>query len=266
MRFEENINLNFGVLSNREKSLAKYILNHYNEISIMSIEELSKKANISCTGITRFVKKIGYSGFVNFKLEIAKDTVGYEESESEPADSNDGSIQSIVSQMQAKKNYTIEQTLLLLKTEQLQQAADLIEKSHNVFIVATGASGIVATDLMYKLIKLNKKAIYVSDTGIQKIGISAMSKEDVAFIISYSGNTESIKDIAKAAKTISVPIISLTSNTKNVIRSLADISIVIPQTDHVDTRIRLSAISSRDAHLFVIDVLFFILLFRNTMK
>lgn len=83
---------------------------------------------------------------MNFKLEIAKDTVGYEESESKSADLNDGSIHSIISQMQVKNNLTIEQTIRLLNIEQLQQTVDLIEKAHNIFIVATGASGIVATD------------------------------------------------------------------------------------------------------------------------
>lgn len=115
---------------------------------------------------------------------------------------------------------------------------------------------------MYKLIKLNKKAIYVPDTGIQKIGASSMTKKDVVFIISYSGNTGSIKEIANAVKITGVPIISLTSNTKNIIRSLADISIVIPDLEPVDMKIRLSAISSRDAHLLVIDILFLTLLFQ----
>lgn len=266
MNYQTKIKLQYAMLSKREKGLASYIDEHFNEIPNLSIEELAEKADISSTGITRFVKKVGYSGFVNFKLDLAKNAVDFKEDTIEGQELEDVSIQGIVQRVNHKKQKVLQESLQLLQMDQIEQATKLLADAQNVYILAAGASSIVAMDLQYKLLKIDKRVNFMMDSGMQKVIATFATPQDVAFVISYSGTTPSMKDAVTVMKNNKVPVIAVTSNTKNAVRAMADVNIEIPNTEAIDSRVRLSAMDSRDAELLVIDVLFLTMLFQYNAK
>ena len=53
----------YNTLSEAERYLLKYIYEHLDDISTMSIVKLSENANVSTATIVRLMKKIGYDGY-----------------------------------------------------------------------------------------------------------------------------------------------------------------------------------------------------------
>ena len=55
-------------LSSSEKYLWEYIQNNLDDIPNLSIVKLSEDANVSTATIVRTTKKMGYSGYTDFRI------------------------------------------------------------------------------------------------------------------------------------------------------------------------------------------------------
>ena len=61
----------YDSLHNKEKMIADVILKNPEKIPYISVVDLAKQAKTSCSSIVRFCKIMGYSGYSEFKTELA---------------------------------------------------------------------------------------------------------------------------------------------------------------------------------------------------
>ena len=59
----------------KKKKLGKYILEHSSEVTILSTQTLSKLCDVSEPTLIRFTRKLGYSGYREFKLKLTAEYV-----------------------------------------------------------------------------------------------------------------------------------------------------------------------------------------------
>lgn len=57
----------------QQKRLCKYMLEHLKDVSTMTINTLSSKSGVGTTTILRFIKKIGFTKYPDFKRELTND-------------------------------------------------------------------------------------------------------------------------------------------------------------------------------------------------
>ena len=69
----ENIKHNFEELFPAEKKTAQYILDHLEEVTLLNISQLAKKAHASEASIVRMAKHLGYNGFFQMRLLLSSD-------------------------------------------------------------------------------------------------------------------------------------------------------------------------------------------------
>lgn len=69
----ENIKHNFEELFPAEKKIAQYILDHLEEVTLLNISQLAKKAHASEASIVRMAKHLGYNGFFQMRLLLSND-------------------------------------------------------------------------------------------------------------------------------------------------------------------------------------------------
>ena len=69
----ENIKHNFEELFPAEKKTAQYILDHLEEVTLLKISQLAKKAHASEASIVRMAKHLGYNGFFQMRLLLSND-------------------------------------------------------------------------------------------------------------------------------------------------------------------------------------------------
>ncbi|MGN0710756.1 MAG: MurR/RpiR family transcriptional regulator [Anaerovoracaceae bacterium] len=65
----------FDSLSSKEKLVAQYVLDNYQQSMLLSSSELAEMAGVSDTTVVRFAKSLGFSGFLQYRNTIKKEYV-----------------------------------------------------------------------------------------------------------------------------------------------------------------------------------------------
>jgi DNA-binding MurR/RpiR family transcriptional regulator len=250
-------------LTTAEKKIAKYVVNNPDKVPMMKIANLGEASETNAPAVTRFCKKIGLPGYPELKLEVAKCLFqsGHKELDMTTLNfTNDIDLQQAPEVSTVIKNIittaTNSFTLLekLLNQELIKKTVDAIRKARKVLIVGIGASGVVGLDLYQKLIRLGIDASYNAETHLQMVCASTLGKEDLAFVISYSGETPEIISIAKRAKAMGATVIGVTRIGNSSLYRLADSSLLIPNTESI---CRNGAFVSRLDQMLINDMLFY---------
>ena len=110
------------------------------------------------------------------------------------------------------------------------EAVDLIAKSQGKLILAgIGKSGLVSTKGSATLSSLGTPSffLHVGDAAHGDLGV--IGKKDILLILSYSGQTEELKNIIQYANRFSIPLIGVASKTDSLLLKASDIKIILPE-------------------------------------
>ena len=240
-----------GSFTDTEKKLAEYILENKGEITLLSTQELSERVNTSAAAVVRFAKKLGYKGFPELKVELAKDSDDEDDDFNEVIKASD-SIDTMVKKAEVINLKAMSQTYRLMNMNHLKEAIDLISNCNNIYIFGVGASGLVAQDFQYKLSWIKRIAIYQKDSHTQLISAVNIEPNDIAIGISYSGETKEVNLALKKAKELGAKTIGITKF-NNTLSKIVDISLHVPSEEK---EIRVGAITSRISALVITDLLY----------
>jgi len=242
-------------LTPTEQKIANYVLEHGDEVSVLSVAELGELVKVSPPSIVRFAKKLGYAGYQEMKLGLAKDAALQYKQEDKvyEAVSIHDSTKEIIYKIGNQNINAIEETMSVLDEAEIAQAIDVMTKANYINIYGVGASGLVGLDLQYKLMRINKKSSMYMDSHTQLASSIHMGKGDVAIGISHSGRTTEVYKAIETAKNRGATTISITKYGKNPLSDLAGINLF---TASVEKNLRTGAIASRIAQLTIIDILF----------
>lgn len=257
------IKQNLESFTDREKLIADYLLTNKKSILGMSAKEIGIKTNTSAPTVVRFSKKVGFNTLNEMKLQLSLDLNLEEESNEFEYLSGDLSVKNIIYGIKGSIDSIMNQTISVLKEEELEKAISILNKSKSISIFSIGSSGLVGMDFYYKLSRINKRCISHLDTHLQITSSALLQKGDVAVAISYSGETREVLLCAENAKRLGIPVIAITKvSIDNKLAEIADVVLNIP---YVEKTLREGAMSSRISQLAIIDMLF-IGMAKNNLK
>lgn len=183
----------------------------FNEIIYMSITELAMRLEVAEATILRFCKKLDYKGFQDFKLALSKDLA------SEMATSHrDNNF--LLDKILAGLDFTSKN----LKDEVFIEAAKKILSAKKICIFGVGNSEVAVHFFGLELLKLGISAFTSSDSHLQNIFASNMKEEDLAILVSVSGGTLDVLDLATLCKNQGVPILVVTNYERSPLAKYAD--------------------------------------------
>lgn len=247
----------YNTLRASEKKVADYVLKNSNDVSSMSLSQLSQAADVSDPTVMRFVKTIGFNGFSDFKLAIVKDSVR------ESTEDNrllvdlhicqNDRLEDIPSKMMGITIKALEDTLKLLDLDSYKKAVQLITTAKTIDIYGVGNSGSIANDMMNKLLRLGLNCRAFSDNHLQQISACHLTKDDVAIGISHSGSTKDTVDALRIAKMSGAATVALTNFKASYITQHADISFC---TGDVETTFYSETMVSRISQLALVDAIY----------
>lgn len=236
-----------------EKIIAEYILEHTHEILNDSAQQLGKKSHTSAAAVIRFSKKLGYKGFSDLKISLARSSQNEEEDIDTVLEETDD-LTTLIHKACQLNISTVQKTYQMINEVQLQKAIEYMINAKTIYLFGVGSSAIVAYDFSQKLLRIGKKAIYNTDIHVQMTFVESMTKDDVAIFISYSGMTTGLTGMVRKLKNDSIPCISITQNSKNIVAKNATVNLFVPLEEK---EMRIGAISSRTASLVVTDLLYY---------
>lgn len=239
-------------LSPKERQLASYILRHAEDVVNLRIDELKIRAGVSTSTVIRLSKALGFAGYKelcrNLYTDLHTETISRFE-DIHPGDEPETVIRNIaLSSVSA-----IENTLSINSAEQLNEAVNLLCRVQRVDFYGVGTSGLVASDAAFKFIRLGKTSYSSAEAHNQILYAMTLKEGDAAMLLSYSGETGDILNLAREIKATGATVITLTRYGKNSLAEMADIRLYASSRE---TLKRSGAMSSRIAQLVMTDTLY----------
>ena len=100
-----------------------------------------------------------------------------------------------------------------------------------VIICGVGKSGKIASKISATLSSVGTPSFPISASVCFHGDLGRITKKDVLIIISYSGNTDELKNIIKYAKSNNITLIGIVSNKRSNLYISADIKLLIPEVE-----------------------------------
>ncbi len=250
MNMLEKIQSHLELLSKSERKVAEVILSTPQTAIHSSIATLAKMADVSEPTVNRFCRRLETKGFPDFKLHLAQSLANgtpYVNRNVEEDDSVDAYTSKIFESAMAG----LEQVKSSLDVTAVNRAVDLLTQAKKISFFGLGASAAVAHDAMNKFFRFNIPVVYFDDIVMQRMSCMNSSDGDVVVLISHTGRTKSLVEMAQVARENDATVIAITSDGTPLAReaSLA-LRLDVPE----DTDVYMPMVS-RIAQLTLIDVL-----------
>tara|TARA_B100001093_G_scaffold470392_1_gene491843 strand:+ start:97 stop:1083 length:987 start_codon:yes stop_codon:yes gene_type:complete len=100
-----------------------------------------------------------------------------------------------------------------------------------VVICGVGKSGIIASKISATLSSVGTPSFCVSASDCSHGDLGRLTKQDLLIIISYSGNTNELKNIIKYAKNMKITLIGIVSNKNSDLYKAANIKLLVPEVE-----------------------------------
>lgn len=250
-----------------ELNIAEYFVVLGMDLVNKTLANLSEETSYSEATIFKFVKKLGFKGFQDFKISVASNYHINEERSHQLAvftdiSSSDKPID-ISNKVIHSSQIMLEGLLASLTNEVLQKALDLITQSKGLHFFGIGASSVIALDTYQKFLRTSIPVHYVADYHMQLMHVSKLTEDDCVFLFSHSGKTVETIRLAEVAKQCHAKIIYLTGNPAGRINVLSDVSIVVETEESV---FQSEALAARILYLTIVDIIYLSYLYKDENK
>ena len=244
--------------SESEKEIAKYILNHGEAVLSMSVKELAKHTYTSPATIVRLCKKIGLEGYNDFKIKYSAE-LQYDLQHTDRIDVNfpfqkDDSHPLICHKLASLSQEVIADTVKLIDFNQLHQIVDLIYHYPTIDIYGSGNSLLAAMSFQHKMMRISRDVNLRVLHGEQIFMSYNTNPDRIGMIISYSGETNEVIQIAQTLKEKKTPLIVLTSIGDNRLSHYADYILNIGSREKISTKI--APFASQISMEYLLNVIF----------
>ena len=250
MNMLEKIQSSLENLSKSERKVALVILDSPATAMHSSIALLAQAAGVSEPTVNRFCRRLDTKGFPDFKLQLAQSLAHgtpYVSRNIEQADSVEAYSNKIFESAMAG----LDQVRQNLDPRIINRAVDLLTQSQKIAFFGLGASAAVAHDAMNKFFRFNVPVIYSDDIVMQRMSCMNCNEGDVMVLISHTGRTKSMVELARLARENDAIVLAITSPDSPLSHE-ATLSLTLDVPE--DTDIYMPMVS-RLAQLTLIDVL-----------
>jgi len=237
-------------LRKSDRKVADIVLQDPRRIITATVGETAALAEVSQPTVVRFANAIGCNGFQDFKIRLAQSlALGTPATHSVLLDTDEPEV--ITEKIFDYTMTSLDWARNHLDKAAVQRAIDLLCDAKYIEFFGFGASGVVARDAQQKFPLFGVPCGAQLDSHQQLMVASMMKPGDIAFVISNTGTTRSIIEIARIARENGAKVISLTGS-DSLLTTYCDVSIIVETLENTNTY---TPTISRIAALVVIDIL-----------
>nr|WP_067295350.1 MurR/RpiR family transcriptional regulator [Marinobacterium profundum] len=246
----EQIRQRLDSLNKSEHKVATVILRDPQTATRLSITALAQASGVSEPTVNRFCRGFDNRGYPDFKIQLAQSlAVGmpYVSRSVEQDDSTEEYTDKIFSSTIA----ALDSARQGFDSALVTRAVDYLSQAKQVAFFGLGASGPVAMDAQHKFFRLNIPVMAYDDVLMQRMVAAGANTGDVVVVISYTGRTRELVDIARLARESGATVIGITSEGSQL---AAECTLLLAVRSYEDTDIYMP-MTSRIIQLTLLDVL-----------
>lgn len=246
----EMVRLTLPQLRKSELKVAERVLEDPQSILNATLAEAAALADVSEPTVIRFCTAIGCTGYQDFRLRLAHSlALGGLATHSVLASAN--STEDLVEKVFGYTLSSLDWARTHLDHSAIGKAVDLLSSATSIEFFGLGASGIVARDAQQKFPLFGVPCGAQSDTHQQLMAASMMRSGDVAVVISNTGRTMAMLEVAQAARAAGAQLIGITGSHSPLFQC-CDVGIIVETLENTNIY---TPTFSRIAALVVIDIL-----------
>ncbi|MFD2189516.1 MurR/RpiR family transcriptional regulator [Pistricoccus aurantiacus] len=246
----ERIRTRLEELNRSERKVADVIMKDPGAATGMSIATLAQKASVSEPTVNRFCRSFETKGYPDFKIKLAQSLAGgtpYVSRSIDPDDDAKGYGDKIFGATIA----ALDDARRALDPKLIERAVDYLIQAKQISFFGLGASGPVAQDAQHKFFRFNLPVMAYEDVLMQRMVAAACHTGDVIVIISYTGRTRELVEIAELARGNGAVVLGITAPGSPLAAQCTEsLDVITPE----DTDVYMP-MTSRMIHLALIDVL-----------
>ncbi|TVM06061.1 MAG: MurR/RpiR family transcriptional regulator [Halomonas sp.] len=220
-------------LNRSERKVANVILEDPASATSLSIASLAQAASVSEPTVNRFCRNFGAKGFPDFKIKLAQSLAGgtpYVTRAVEPDDSASQYTDKIFDATIA----ALDEARRAIDMQAVERMVDYLTQARQIHFFGLGASGAVAQDAQHKFFRFNLPVVAYVDVLMQRMVAAACHTGDVVVVISYTGRTRELVDIARVAREAGAVVLGITAPASPLTNECtATLEVATPEdTDH----------------------------------
>ncbi len=246
----EKITKSIESFSKSERKVAEVILASPQTAIHSSIATLAKLADVSEPTVNRFCRRLDTKGFPDFKLHLAQSLANGTPYVSRQIEEDD-SPESYTAKIFESSMACLDSARNTLDPQAVNRCVDLLTQAKKLSFFGLGASSAVAHDAMNKFFRFNVPVLCFDDVVMMRMSCINSSEGDVVVLISHTGRTKVLVEIAQLARQNDAIVIGLTAKDSPLAR---ECTMVLSMDVSEDTDVYLP-MASRLAQMVLIDVL-----------
>ncbi|MEK4869445.1 MurR/RpiR family transcriptional regulator [Niallia sp. FSL W8-1348] len=205
--FEERVREFEYKLNDTDDQIVDFIIKNKNKAANMAIQQIAVQLFTVPNTITRLSKKLGYEGFSQMKMSL-KEELRIEKQLTENS-----------------LSYNIQKTFSLIDPDKLSIVAKMIKKANRIMFLAVGDAAPLCEMMVKNLKVIGKHSEYYLHRHDLLYEVKSLEHTDILFVISLSGETLQILEMAQLAKQKKAKLISLTHFQENTLQKMADVNL-----------------------------------------
>jgi RpiR family carbohydrate utilization transcriptional regulator len=246
----EHLNNVMGSLRNSERKVAQLVASNPTFVMNAPMAGVAEAAGVSEPTVMRFCTGLGFAGFQQFKIALAQtlalgipatlSTIGREDSVAE-----------LSTKIFDHTMSSLDRARRSLDAAQIEHAVEAILGCSSLTFIGLGASAIIARDAEQKVALFGVPCAAPSDTHQQYMAAATATPGNVLVVISNTGRTQSVIQVAQTARANGATVIGL-SGEQSPLLDDCDISLIVKTIEDTDVY---TPTVSRLAGLVIIDIL-----------
>ncbi|WP_312953324.1 MurR/RpiR family transcriptional regulator [Superficieibacter sp.] len=257
----------YPTLAQSDKKLADFLLSQPDKARHFSSQQLALEAGVSQSSVVKFAQKLGFKGFPALKLALSEALASSPNpSWSMPVHNHirgDDPLRVVGEKLIKEKSAAMHASLDVNSEDKLADSVAMLRGARRIIVTGIGASGLVAKNFAWKLMKIGFNAVAEQDMHALLAIVQAMAPDDLLLAISYTGERREINLAAEEAQKVGAKVLAITGFTLNALQQRATHCLYTIAEEQAS---RSAAISSTSAQMLLTDLLFMALVQQDLQR
>ncbi|MFZ5452695.1 MAG: MurR/RpiR family transcriptional regulator [Thermodesulfobacteriota bacterium] len=214
-----------------------------------SVNEVAAACGVSEATVMRFCRILGFRGFQDFKISLARELVPRPHEEV----TDDDDPANIVRKVFQAKSAALQDTLEVMEMAGMEAACRLLLNANRILVIGIGGSGTAVAYAGTRFLLAGLKAQIYTDFHFMLMAAALLTKDDVVLAVSNSGTTRETVETVRVGRESGAKIVAITNNPLSVLAREADLVLA---TAARDTTLPGEADGSLMCQISIIDALF----------
>lgn len=228
-------------LTKSQKIISQYLLEHYEEVAMMSAVEFGERVNVSDATISRFVRSIGFTSFYEFKNYLREGIKNFDSpykrvvklADTAAEKNENTAMREFLLKICVQDMRNLEHLMETLDNNLLERAVNAIYHAKNIYLIGLGSSSALIDFFVLHLRRMGFHVFPISEGGdcnLEKL--ISIKETDLLIAATFPRYSKATYDAIVYAKKKQATVVTIMDSNFSAISSYSDI--VIPlKTDNI---------------------------------